>query len=100
MRTVVVTRHEHLITVLRERDLIEPTAEIIAHVTDKEQISGAHVIGILPLRLAQYAAMVSEPDMTVPPSLRGQELSLEDTRELVQGLLTFRVVPVNTATRA
>jgi len=49
---IVVTRHLALVEYLREQGLIDEDTDVVAHVTDPEQIRGLHVIGPVPLHLA------------------------------------------------
>lgn len=79
--TVVVTRHPALVELLRERGLINADARVIAHATPAD-VTGKHVIGVLPLRLAALARSVTEVPLNIPAELRGVELSLETLRGL------------------
>lgn len=60
---IVVTRHPHLVTVLRERGLVTETTIVLTHVDDAEQVRGLHVIGVLPHHLSARAASITEIPM-------------------------------------
>lgn len=88
--TVVVTRHPALVEHLRREGIISADAEVITHATP-EQVTGRHVIGVLPLRLAALAASVTEVPLNVPAELRGQELTLEQVRRYAGAPITYTV---------
>lgn len=92
METVVVTRHPALVDLLIERGIIDREAPVLSQVT-AEDIAGRHVIGVLPLSLAAHAARVTEVPITYPRdgALRGQELSLEQLRNMAGPAITYRV---------
>ena len=79
-RTVIVTRHPALVEYLRSIGLVPEDARIIEHATP-EDVAGAHVIGVLPLRLAERAWLVTEVPLDIPPELRGRELTLAEVRQ-------------------
>ena len=60
---LVVTRHPHLVTVLRERGLITSETPVLEHVDAPEQVDGKHVIGVLPHHLSSRAASITEIPM-------------------------------------
>ena len=80
-RVVVVTRHLALVEYLREEGIIDASALVTDHVSNSACISGRHVIGVLPVHLARYAACVTTIPLDLPPDLRGKELSLEQVRQ-------------------
>ncbi len=90
MKEIVVTRHPALVELLRERGVVQGTPEVISHATP-EAVSGARVIGVLPLHLAALAAEVVSVSVNVPAELRGSELSLEQLREYAGEPETYRV---------
>lgn len=90
MKPIVVTRHAALIELLKEREMIDDSTEIVASCTP-DQIRGRHVIGILPLHLAVFAESVTVVQIDAPPELRGRELDLEQTRKYAGPAQTFRV---------
>jgi putative CRISPR-associated protein (TIGR02620 family) len=77
--TMVVTRHPGLVQYLVAEGLIDNDTQVVEHATP-ELVSGRHVIGVLPLWLAAEAASVTEIPMSIPPELRGTELTAEQTR--------------------
>lgn len=47
--------------------------------------------GVLPLRLASLANVVTTIDMNIPAEMRGKELSLEDIEKYFTGMSTYKV---------
>ena len=80
--TVIVTRHPALVMYIREIGLIRPDEEpkVITHATP-EDVTGNHVIGVLPHHLSCLAASLTEVPLRMPPVFRGKELSLPQVRE-------------------
>ena len=76
-KTLIVTRHPALVEHLRDLGLVPDGTRIIEHATP-EDVAGAHVIGVLPLRLASLAWLVTEVPLDIPAALRGRELTLEE----------------------
>lgn len=93
MEKVVVTRHPALITYLNDQGVVPEGTPVLAHAT-AEDVRGKHVIGVLPMRLAAAAAMLTEVSMTVPAEWRGQELSLEQIQACNPQLTTYVVKEV------
>lgn len=91
---VVVTRHPALRALLIERGVIDASTPVLDHV-EPAAIAGKHVIGVLPLHLAACAAMVSEVKMDLTledrQAMQRGDLSLDRTREVAGGLVTYRV---------
>jgi putative CRISPR-associated protein (TIGR02620 family) len=94
METVVVTRHHGLIEYLRAEGLAPADCEVIDHATP-DAVRGKRVIGVLPLWLAAEAAEVVEIPMSIPPELRGVELTAEQTAEHAGEPRTYRVEAVS-----
>ena len=90
---IVITRHEALVALLRERGLIGDDVRVISHATS-EDVRGKHVIGVLPLSLAALAASVTEISLTLSPELRGKELDLETLRQVAGEAVTYQVTVV------
>jgi hypothetical protein len=91
--TVIVTRHAALVEVLAEDyGYVGP---VLAHATAAD-VRGKRVVGVLPLHLAAVAESVTEVTLNLPPELRGKELSVDEVRQHLKGLTTYRVeeVPV------
>ncbi len=80
-QTIVVTRHPALVEILRERGLTTPTTKVLGHAR-REDIEGAHVIGVLPLSLARFARSITEIPLALTPEDRGVELTAERLREI------------------
>jgi putative CRISPR-associated protein (TIGR02620 family) len=77
---VVVTRHPALVEHLVEEGIVNEDTPVLIHAS-ADDIAGKHVIGILPLHLAALAESVTVVPLSVPPELRGTELSVEQVRE-------------------
>lgn len=90
MNVIVVTRHPGLVTYLREHGLAPADCEVVEHAT-AELVRGKHVIGVLPLWLAAEAETVTEIPMSIPPEMRGVELSPEQTAEYAGEARCYRV---------
>lgn len=93
---IVVTRHPALIEYLKEKDLLSedfehtPTYRVLSHATAMD-VSGQHVIGVLPLHLAALATQVTEIPLDLTPEQRGKELTLEEVRAAARPAVTYRV---------
>lgn len=87
---VVVTRHPALVTLLRERGLIEEGCHVLEHVIEAD-VRGKHVIGVLPLSLAALAMEVTEIPLSLTPEMRGKELGLETLRQIAGEAVTYMV---------
>lgn len=90
METIVVTRHASLVKHLVESGIVPAGTKVVSHASP-EEVSGKHVVGILPLHLAALAARVTVVPLRVPSELRGQELTLGQVRELAGPPQTFVV---------
>lgn len=120
---VVVTRHAALVQLLVERSIIPgdrgdgccsvcgrprhaemlgyhagplcscPEPRVLAHASEGD-VRGAHVIGVLPLRLAALADRVTEIPLAVAPEDRGRELDIVRLREIAGDPVTYRVTVV------
>jgi len=94
MFDIVVTRHPALVAFLREEGLVDDRTPVVTHAT-AETVAGKHVIGVLPYFLAAEAASFTEATLRLPPELRGQELTVDQVREHLAGLTTYRVEVVS-----
>lgn len=74
---LVVTRHKGLCEYLIHQGLITSDTPIIEHATP-EDVTGRHVLGVLPHWLSSKAASVTEVPLNVPAEKRGVELTLDD----------------------
>lgn len=89
-QSLVVTRHPALVEYLAEIGLITDGVRVIAHATE-EDVRGAHVFGVLPLRLAALAWRVTEIPLDLPAELRGAELSLDQIHQYAGEPATYSV---------
>ena len=90
---VIVTRHQALVALLRERGLIGDEAVVIEHASP-DTVRGKDVIGVLPLSLAAIANTITEIPLALTPSDRGIELTLERIREIAGQPVTYKVTKV------
>lgn len=90
---VVVTRHRALVEYLIEIGLVPNGTPVIEHATE-DDVSGAHVIGVLPVHLAALALSYTEIPLNAPKDTRGQELNLDDVRKYAGRPRTFKVIEV------
>ena len=95
---VVVTRHVNLVAYLVERGVIVSNVVVKAHVTPAD-VTGRHVIGVLPFSLAVHAASVTVLDLDVPAALRGVELSVEQLRQFGGNVNVYRVFDAHAITQ-
>lgn len=73
---IIVTRHAGMVEWLSQNGI---TGEVIAHVTDPEQIKNKIVVGVLPMNLAAEALAVTTVDMPgLREDQRGKELTPEE----------------------
>ena len=77
MEKIVVTRHNALYDYLLECGYISSDTKVISHATI-EDIKNKHVYGVLPMRLASEAELLTEVSMEIPFDKRGTELSIDD----------------------
>ncbi len=94
MKTVIVTRHHALVEYLREVTDLPEHAAVIAHATETD-VKGAHIYGVLPLRLAALAERITEIPLDLPPELRGVELSVEQVRKYAGAMRSYTVASVD-----
>lgn len=87
---LVVTRHPGLVEVLKDFGLCDQTTKVIDHATI-DDVKGKHVIGVLPLSLARYTRTLTEITLTLPPELRGKELTAEEVRLYMTGINVYTV---------
>jgi hypothetical protein len=60
---LIVTRHTHLVELIRERGLCPADTRVLSHVDKTEQVKGKHVLGVLPHRLSVHTASCTEIPM-------------------------------------
>ena len=80
MNAIIITRHPALVEYLVESGLVPADAPCVSH-ADESMVTGKHVIGVLPLRLAALAASVTEIPLDIPAELRGHELTIDQVRQ-------------------
>lgn len=93
VETVIVTRHQALVDLLRERGLVTEHNKVFDHVT-ADDVRGKRVIGILPMALAAEAESVIEIPLNLTPDLRGKELDLSTLRKIAGDAVEYRVSKV------
>lgn len=90
VETVVVTRHPALVDLLRERGIVDEGARAIEHAAPSD-VSGKHVIGVLPLALAALAESVTEIPLKLTPEMRGKEIDIDTLRAIAGDAVTYKV---------
>jgi len=95
---VVVTRHANLVAYLVERGIVTGDVVVLSHVTVAD-VTGCHVVGILPFHLAVHAASVTVLDLDIPAALRGVELSVEQLRQFGGNVNVYRVFDAHAITK-
>lgn len=100
MATYLITRHRTAAEWILEQGVL--VDRVLTHIDNVEHLStGDVVIGILPLnliaRLNAKGVRYIHLDIKVPAELRGQELSIEQLRDLDVQLIEYIVkrVPVS-----
>lgn len=91
--TIVVTRHGSLVEYLKEQGIISDNVEVIEHANPKV-VKGKHVIGVLPHSLSSLTKSYTEVPLSLPPELRGIELTLEQIRQYAGEPNTYKVYKV------
>ena len=90
---VVVTRHQGLVDLARQRGWVSEDTPVLSHVTP-EDVRDRHVFGVLPLSLAAYAASVTEVPLSLPPEWRGWDLTAEETAQVAGNPRHYKVKEV------
>lgn len=88
---VIITRHQALVEYCKEIGLIGDDVEIITHASP-EAVKDKHVLGVLPHSLSCLCATFTEIPLSLPPEMRGKELSIEDMRKYAQAPMTYKVI--------
>jgi hypothetical protein len=91
--TIIVTKHKALQQYIVEIGLADESTPIYESITP-EIITGKHVVGLLPIRFAQFADTYTEILIILPKSFHGKELTIEQVREYADGPTTYRVIDV------
>jgi hypothetical protein len=91
---IIVTRHDHLITVLRERGTIDGETPVTSHATAYD-VAGKHVIGVLPHHLSARAASITEVPMrwseTDREDMQRGDVDIDRTRAAAGDPITYVV---------
>ena len=87
---LVVTRHSGLVEYLREIGLADSSTEVIAHASPGA-VAGKRVCGVLPHSLSCLCASFTEVPLSLPPELRGAELTVEQVRQYAGKPVTYKV---------
>lgn len=88
---LIITRHPALVEYIHEEGLAPEGATVLTHIEDPSVLKGQHVIGVLPLRLAEVALTVTEVPLSLTQEDRGKELSLARVREIADAPRTYVV---------
>lgn len=92
---IIVTRHPHLVTVLRERGLASEATPVLTHVDSPSQVEELHVAGVLPHHLSCRAASVTEIPMRWTEADRAAmqrgDVDLDGTRRAAGDPVTYTV---------
>ncbi len=89
-KQLIVTRHNGLVEYLKQERIVGNDVEVIAHASP-EVVTGRHVIGVLPHSLSCLTASFTEVPLSLPPELRGKELTAEDVRKYAGKPVTYIV---------
>ena len=87
---LIVTRHPGLVEYLCELGMVAKGVEIISHAT-AEAVAGKNVCGVLPHNLSCLCKTFTEVPLSLPPELRGVELTLEQVRLYAGKPVTYTV---------
>ena len=93
MIDLIVTRHPGLAEYLKELGLISESCEVISHASP-EAVTGRHVCGVLPHSLSCLCTSFTEVPLSLPPELRGTELTVDQVRQYASAPVTYRVTKV------
>lgn len=93
METIMITRHKALVQYAIEKGIVPADVRVLPHVSTPKEVAGKHVVGPIPLHLAAAATRVTHIPLSIPPELRGVELTLEQLREMAGPAETYAVMP-------
>jgi putative CRISPR-associated protein (TIGR02620 family) len=91
---LIVTRHPALLDLIKELGLADDSTLVISH-ADVENVSGRHVLGVLPHHLSCHTITYSEIVLSIPEHLRGKELDIHQLRRAYRGINTYVVNKLN-----
>lgn len=91
---IVITRHRPLVELLRERGIIDDSTPVLEHAAIAD-VTGKHVLGVLPHHLSSRCASITEVPMALTQADREAmtrgDLTLERTREVAGEPVTYTV---------
>ena len=87
---LVVTRHPGLVEFLKELGLATEETVVVSHASP-ETVTGRQVCGVLPHSLSCLCETFTEVPLTLPPELRGVELTLAQVRQYAGEPVTYKV---------
>lgn len=87
---IIVTRHPGLVEYLKEEGLISEGVEVLTHASP-DAVQGKHVLGVLPHSLSCLTRSFTEIPLSLPPELRGKELTADDVRQHAGAPVTYQV---------
>lgn len=94
MKTIIVTRHPSLVTVLHERGIAPKDAQVLEHASLGD-VKGKHVIGVLPHHLSCAAELYTEVKMLLSredrESMQRGDLDIEATRRAAGEAVEYQV---------
>ena len=91
MKALIITRHPALVQYLINMGYVPETAEVIEHASP-EAVQGKNVWGVLPHNLSCLCESFTEVPMSIPPELRGQELTLDHMYRYAGKPVTYKVM--------
>jgi len=86
----IVTRHPGLVEYLKQEDMIGEDVKVLTHASTQD-VQNKHVLGVLPHSLSCLTKTFTEVPLSLPPELRGKELSAGDVRKYAGHPVTYRV---------
>jgi hypothetical protein len=91
--TVIVTKHKALQAYIIELGLADETTPIYSSVTAVD-IAERDVVGLLPIRLAQFARTYTEIPLVLDKTFHGKEMTIEQVRMFAQEPQKYMVIAV------
>lgn len=88
---LIVTRHKALVEWIFERGIAPAGTQVIPYASE-DDVRDRDCIGHLPLRFASLARSVTDIQMYIPEDRLGQELTLDDVRQMVGEAHTYIVL--------
>ena len=88
---LVITRYADFVKYIKEIGLIGENDYIVTERATPNNCHDRHVIGVIPLWLAEQAKSVTNIRFRVPPELRGESLTLVQLRKYATRPVTYFV---------